>query len=201
MEKRPLLAIDATPLTLWFEGSAFLVAEKPRGMAVHPDGADGRGTLVNALFQSNRWLAGMETSHLPGVVHVLRPDDRGLVLVAKTDAAWEQLREAHRDGRIGFRFRVEMPADVEPAAATPGGPVHVVGDRVYGGRRVVDVDTASGDSAALTAKWLGQRVEPAAVTWTCYGIETPVPGEEWRSTVALGERVALPSLDVYSAPT
>lgn len=194
MERRPLLAIDPAPVALLFEGSPFLVAEKPAGMPVHPRGPEGRGTLVNALFQSNRWLAGMESSHLPGVVHVLRPQDRGLVLVAKTEPAWDELREAHARGRIAFRFRVEMPADLAPASDG----VRIAGQRVYGGRRVVDVDASSGDTAELTARWLG---DAAGVTWTCYQIDTPVPGEDRRHQVALGERVPLPEIDVYAAPT
>jgi hypothetical protein len=197
MDRRPLLAIDEAPVTLLFEGSPFLVAEKPRGMPVHPQGPEGRGTLANALFQSNRWLAGMETSHTPGVVHVLRPEDRGLVLVAKSDPAWDELRAAHAAGRISFRFRVELPAD----AALPEGGVRVAGQRTYGDRRVVDIDTTCGDTGELTQRWLGERVDPAAVAWTCYEIDTPVPGDGGRFRVALGERVPLPDLDVFAAPT
>jgi hypothetical protein len=198
VERRPLLAIDDVPLAVHFEGSAFVVAEKPRGMAVHPDDAAGRGTLVNALFQQNRWLAAMETSTRPGVVHVLRPEDRGLVLVAKSDRGWDELQQAHADGRIDFRFRARMPADLRPPRE---GPVSVVAERVYGGSRLVDLDTAVGDTAALLERWLGPAAQGADVEFVCYGIENPVPSEERRHRTALGERVPLPDIDVYTAPT
>ncbi len=114
VEKIPKIPVTPMALNLWYEGPAFVVADKPRGMAVHPEATDGIDTLVNGLLQSNRWLADMETSHSPGVIHWLMPMDRGLVLVAKSDEVADTLRQLYRDQAITFSYRVRMPREATP---------------------------------------------------------------------------------------
>lgn len=191
MDKRPLLSINAEPLGLWYEGPTWLVAEKPPGMAVHPDSAEGSGTLVNTLLQSNRWLAEMETSIAPGVVHRLRPQDAGLVLVAKDDATANSLREAHEAGALAFRYRVAVPAGVEPR---PVADIQVAAQRNYGAWQVYDIDSSTGDTSALAQAWLGEA--GAQARFYGYRIEVPSAGE----VVASAHRVPLPALDLYTAP-
>jgi|BEDMetMinimDraft_2_1075160.scaffolds.fasta_scaffold13194_2 hypothetical protein len=195
MEKHPLLGIDPEPLDLWYEGPTFLVAEKPPGIALHPRDPHGRGTLVNRLLQTNRWLAEMETSVAPGIVHRLAEPDSGLVLVAKTDEAAAQLRQWYADGAIRFRYRV-----VTGRAAPPPPPRDVViqSSRPYGEWTALDIETAWGDTDRLRTEWLGPQ---AAARFTCYALTLPDTAGAPTAHFALGRSVPWPRLELYTAPT
>jgi 23S rRNA pseudouridine1911/1915/1917 synthase len=82
-------------LDVRFETSAVLVVEKPAGQPTAPLRADEKGTLASALLGKYPELAGVGYSALePGIVHRLDTDTSGLVVVARTKAAFEALRAA-----------------------------------------------------------------------------------------------------------
>lgn len=198
MDKQPLLPIDSGPVELWYEGPTFLVAVKPVGMAMHPDRPEGRGTLVNLLFQSNRWLAEMEESVAPGVVHRLRPQDRGLAVVAKSDETAHALREAHAQGGLRFSYRIRV---AHPDPPRPPGEVREYDRRRYGEITVIDCEAPSGNPEEIAGRWFG---DPQLGEFVAYAVE--IPGElrsddQGVLQVALGHRVQLPSIELYTAPT
>lgn len=192
-EKIPLIAINSMPLEIAYEGPTFVVVDKPAGMAVHPTDEHGTGTLVNGLLQSNRWLAEMETSHTPGVVHVLDSVDRGLVLVAKTDEMAATLRQLYRDRAITFSYRVRIPAS---QVLDKGAPVTIFDRQVYDETVVVDFDSPLGDTRRLRSEWLGDV--DADAYFVLYRMNIPAPGKT--VAAALGERIWLPSIDLYTVP-
>lgn len=192
MEKTPLLSISPEPITLWYEGPTFLVAEKPPDVAVHPDNPKGGDTLVNRLLQANRWLAEMEDSHAPGVVHTLAMEDRGLVLVAKSDDMAETLREQYRGGRITFSYRVRMPASMTPRERDD---VHVIDRQTADDWAVCDIDSSIGDTGILREEWLHGTADAFFVLYRMR-IDTAAKTFE----VGLADRVWLPAIDLYTAP-
>lgn len=202
MEKRPLLPVDTdAPLQLWYEGPSYLLAIKPAGVPVHPHRTDGRGTLVNALLRDNRWLAEMEHSVAPGVVHRLRDADQGLMVLAVDDEEGARLRRAHSEGAMRFRFRLRLPAGVllpaEPPAEWAGAVVHHRRD--YGECVVWDVEAPTGDTPRLTAALPEAAAQECR--WFCYRIEVPEEEAEGRRVWELGRPLPLPRLDLYTAPT
>ncbi len=195
MDKTPLLPIDNTlAVTLWYEGPTFLIADKPFGMPTYPDDAKSRGTLVNALLQNNRWLAEMETSTTPGVVHHLRDDDRGLTLVAKSDEMAETLRTTYHEKSITFSYRVRVPSEIIPQ---PTNLVTVYDQHPYDEITVYDIDSALGDTRELSREWLGDS--DSSARFVCYQMDFPTPSKPFR--IGLAQRVILPSIDLYTAPT
>lgn len=192
MEKTPLLSVSPEPVTLWYEGPTFLVAEKPPGVAVHPDNPEGTGTLVNRLLQANRWLAEMEMSHTPGVVHKIEPEDRGLVLIAKSDDMAEMLRAQYRAGHLTFSYRVRMP---DTAAPRKRDDVQILDHQTADNWAVFDIDSSVGDTSVLRNEWLGGAEEAFFVLYRMR-IQTPAKALE----VGLADRVWLPSIDLYTAP-
>ncbi|MFC3714203.1 RluA family pseudouridine synthase [Sphingoaurantiacus capsulatus] len=80
------------PLTILFEDDHLLVVDKPAGLVVHPAAGNLDGTLVNALLHhcAGR-LSGIGGVARPGIVHRIDKDTSGLLVVAKTDRAHEQL--------------------------------------------------------------------------------------------------------------
>lgn len=193
MDKTPKIPISVMSLDLWYEGPTFVVADKPKGMAVHPPDAEGSGTLVNGLLQSNRWLAEMETSHTPGVIHRLMPSDRGLVLVAKSDEMAETLRHLYQNRKVTFSYRVSIPQNVTPRTVDS---VTVYDHQVYDDIAVWDIDSPLGDTGELRADWLGQQQMDAY--FVCYRMDIPAPQKPIR--VGLGERIWLPAIDLYTVP-
>ncbi|MBX5465960.1 MAG: hypothetical protein K6U14_00485 [Firmicutes bacterium] len=196
MERRPLLAVDVVPVELWYEGPTLLVARKPAGMRLYPEHAGARGTLINALLQANRWLAEMETSVAPGVIYPLRPQDAGLVLVAKTEGAASALKEAYRQARLRFRYRIRTDRPDPPPPA-----VTVFDHKPYGDTWLWDAESAVGDPAQLAEAWWG---DGAAGEFFCYRLELApdlAPERPEGLTVGLGDPVPLPDLELYTAPT
>ena len=71
-----------------FQDRHLLVVNKPPGLAVHPGAGMPGGTLVNVLLGMKVPLAPAGGVHRPGVVHRLDKDTSGLLVLAKTDAAF-----------------------------------------------------------------------------------------------------------------
>lgn len=94
-EVAPPQGIDVT-----YEDEHLLVANKPSGVVVHRAAGVHGGTLVDALAATGRQLAAAAGSDRPGIVHRLDKDVSGLLVVAKTDAAYEELTKAMRARRI-----------------------------------------------------------------------------------------------------
>ena len=193
-DKTPLLEVSSLPIEIWYEGPDYIVADKPSGMLVHPEDSHGRDTLVNALFQSNRWLAEMETSHRPGVIHVLHTSDRGLVLVGKTDEMAQQLREQYENHQLTFSYRVRMPATL---TLKQEAPITVFDRRTYpDDMAVMDIDSPIGDTSHLRELWMDGSLED--VFFSLYSITIPKGESSFR--VAMGERAKLPPIDLYTVP-
>jgi 23S rRNA pseudouridine1911/1915/1917 synthase len=85
----PAVASEPTPkLRIPYEDEHLLVVDKPGGLVVHPAAGHGSGTLVQALAGRS---AGGDPER-PGIVHRLDRDTSGLLVVARTDQAYEGLR-------------------------------------------------------------------------------------------------------------
>jgi 23S rRNA pseudouridine1911/1915/1917 synthase len=94
---------QAIPLDIVYEDDAIIVIDKPKGMVVHPAAGKTSGTLVNALVaHCGDSLSGIGGVRRPGIVHRLDKDTSGLLVVAKTDPAHQNLAAQFADhGRTG----------------------------------------------------------------------------------------------------
>ena len=82
---------EAIPITIVHEDADVLVVNKPAGLTVHPAPGHPRGTLVNAVLARVSRLSRIAGSLRPGIVHRLDKDTSGLLVIAKTDAAYRSL--------------------------------------------------------------------------------------------------------------
>ncbi len=91
------------PLDILFEDDDLLVINKPAGLVVHPAPGNRQGTLVSALFnyapETFGELADDEETR-PGIVHRLDKDTSGVMVIAKSPAAYAKLKEDFREHRI-----------------------------------------------------------------------------------------------------
>lgn len=82
------------PLDIVYEDNDLLIANKPKGMVVHPAPGNYSGTLVNALlYHCKNSLSGINGIIRPGIVHRIDKDTSGLLIVAKNDTSHKELAE------------------------------------------------------------------------------------------------------------
>ncbi len=80
---------EPRPLVVVYEDDHVIVVDKPAGLVVHPGAGNPDGTLVNALVaHCHGRLATIGGPRRPGIVHRLDKDTSGLIIAAKTDAAY-----------------------------------------------------------------------------------------------------------------
>jgi 23S rRNA pseudouridine1911/1915/1917 synthase len=86
------------PLDVVFEDKSLIVLNKHPGQVVHPGPGHFTGTLVHALLHHCKGsLSGIGGVERPGIVHRLDQDTSGLLIVAKTDAAHQNLAAQFQD--------------------------------------------------------------------------------------------------------
>jgi 23S rRNA pseudouridine1911/1915/1917 synthase len=73
------------------EDDAVIVVDKPPGLVVHPGAGHAAGTLVHGLLARFPELAGVGDPARPGIVHRLDQGTSGLLVVARTQAAYDAL--------------------------------------------------------------------------------------------------------------
>lgn len=109
------------PLDIVFEDDQLAVINKPSGMVVHPGAGVPSGTLANAIafhFQlSNAEIQNpkSEIRNRVGIVHRLDKETSGLIVVAKNEAAHENLSEQFRNRTVFKNYLAlvhgEMPGE------------------------------------------------------------------------------------------
>jgi len=118
---------EALPLPIVYQDHDLVVVDKPAGMVVHPSAGHATGTLVNALLHHVRDLSGIGGEKRPGIVHRLDRGTSGLMVVAKHDAAHEELARQFRDREVEKEYvalvwgvvqagrRIDTPIGRDPA--------------------------------------------------------------------------------------
>lgn len=99
-EPQPLdLVPEDIDLSIVYEDDHLLVVNKPRGMVTHPGPGNPTGTLVNAIL-AHCSLPGINDTMRPGIVHRLDKGTTGLLVVAKTQKAYDGLARDMRSRSI-----------------------------------------------------------------------------------------------------
>ncbi len=94
------LAHEAVPLEIVYQDADLAIINKPAGMVVHPGAGHASGTLVNALLHHLSDLSGVGGEMRPGIVHRLDRGTSGLMVVAKHDAAHQELSRQFHDREV-----------------------------------------------------------------------------------------------------
>jgi len=100
-------APENIPIEVVYEDRTLVVVNKPAGLVIHPAAGTPAGTLANALAYHFQQLPDGGTGVRPGIVHRLDRDTSGLLVVAKTEAALENLSDQFRD-RTVFKSYVAL---------------------------------------------------------------------------------------------
>jgi 23S rRNA pseudouridine1911/1915/1917 synthase len=167
--ERPGLEADASvAFTVVHEDPHLLVVDKPAGLVVHPGAGNRTGTLVHGLLARYPELAGVgDDADRPGIVHRLDKGTSGLLLVARTEDAYEELvaalsaREVHRHYRALVWGHVEAPRGLidAPIGRSAREPTRMAIDE-------------RGKEARTRYEVLRRYNEPVAVTELACALET-----------------------------
>ena len=79
-------------MRILFEDPEILVVDKPAGRIVHPAPGHETGSLTEELVRQRPSMAHVGSAERPGVVHRLDQDTSGVMVFAKTQAAYLDLR-------------------------------------------------------------------------------------------------------------
>jgi 23S rRNA pseudouridine1911/1915/1917 synthase len=98
------VVLTAEPISVGvvFEDEHLVVVDKPAGIAMHPGAGTTAGTLASQLV-TLRAVGGGDPSR-PGIVHRLDRDTSGLLVVARSDAAFTALQQAIRERKVERRY-------------------------------------------------------------------------------------------------
>ena len=114
------------PLPILFDDADVVVVNKPAGLVVHPGAGHPTGTLVHALLHHVKDLSGIGGETRPGIVHRLDKGTSGVMVVAKNDAAHQELARQFHDrevdkeyvalvwGTVHNRKRIDIPIGRDP---------------------------------------------------------------------------------------
>lgn len=92
VQSAPGLMAENIRLAVIHADEHLIVIDKPSGMVVHPGAGRTTNTLVNALLYHFPGIKGLGPEDRPGIVHRLDKETSGVILVARTKMAYEELQ-------------------------------------------------------------------------------------------------------------
>jgi len=103
------------PLDIVHEDDAIIIVNKKAGMVVHPGAGVRSGTLVNALAYHFDRLSQHGGALRPGIVHRLDKGTTGIMVIAKTDEAHQNLAEQWQAGQVTKVYQALVWGVPDPA--------------------------------------------------------------------------------------
>jgi 23S rRNA pseudouridine1911/1915/1917 synthase len=116
-------AAQRIDVSVVYEDDALVVVNKAAGLVVHPAHGNWDGTLVNALLGRGTALAGLGGGDRPGVVHRLDKDTSGVIVLAKTDAAYRALAADIKERRFDKTYHAIVWGNVRAPRVTVDEPL------------------------------------------------------------------------------
>lgn len=100
----PLAPDPSVEFAVVHEDDSLVVVDKPAGLVVHPGAGHISGTLVHGLLARYPDVAAVGDAERPGLVHRLDKGTSGLMVVARTVAAFEALSSQVRAHSMSRRY-------------------------------------------------------------------------------------------------
>jgi 23S rRNA pseudouridine1911/1915/1917 synthase len=116
------LVPEPMPLRIVYEDEDLVAVDKPPGLVVHPAAGHRSGTLLNALLARYPDLP-LDEEKRPGIVHRLDKDTSGLILVARSQEAQENLQAQFRAREVLKVYLSLVEGIVEPRNGVIDAPI------------------------------------------------------------------------------
>jgi 23S rRNA pseudouridine1911/1915/1917 synthase len=118
--------IPLTPLeglTVVYNDDDIVVIDKPVGCAAHPSPGWMGPTVVGALMAAGYTISTSGPAERAGVVHRLDAGTSGLMIIAKTEAAYLALKEMFRNHEVEKTYHALIQGHMDPATGTIDAPI------------------------------------------------------------------------------
>jgi 23S rRNA pseudouridine1911/1915/1917 synthase len=110
-------------LDVVYEDADVVVIDKPPGLVVHPGAGNTSGTLVHGLVARFPEIAAVGDPARPGIVHRLDKGTSGLLIVARSQAAYSELVSQLAAHAVERRYDALAWGTVEPAVGVVDAPI------------------------------------------------------------------------------
>lgn len=110
-------------LTVVYEDDDVVVVDKPVGVAAHPSPGWTGPTVVGALAAAGYRLSQHGPSERQGIVHRLDVGTSGLMVVARSDAAYTHLKRAFKERTVDKIYHAVAQGHLDPTAGTIDAPI------------------------------------------------------------------------------
>jgi 23S rRNA pseudouridine1911/1915/1917 synthase len=114
---------EAVDFEVVHEDADLIVVDKPPGLVVHPGSGHRGGTLAAGLLHRYPELEGVGDPGRWGLVHRLDRDTSGLLLVGRTTAAFDRLRQDLAGRKIGRRYTTLVHGHFSTPTGTIDAPI------------------------------------------------------------------------------
>lgn len=121
-DKNEVIA-EEIELDIVYEDDDIMVVNKPKGMVVHPAAGNFKGTLVNALKGYTENLSDINGELRLGIVHRIDKDTSGLLLVAKTNFAHEELSSQLKEHSVKREYIGVVYGNIKDDIGTIDAPI------------------------------------------------------------------------------
>jgi len=170
-------------LVVVYEDDDIVVMNKPRGVAAHPSPGWTGPTVIGGLAAAGHTLATSGAAERQGIVHRLDANTSGVMVVAKSERAYSELKRAFRERTVDKRYHALVQGHPDPLRGTIDAPIgrHPSGDGRFavisdGRPSVTHYDTLEAFRAASlvsvhleTGRTHQIRVHMSAIRHTCVG--------------------------------
>jgi 23S rRNA pseudouridine1911/1915/1917 synthase len=122
-EPLTVVPVEVPELAIVFDDADFVVIDKPVGVAAHPAlGWDGP-TVLGALAAAGFRVATSGAQERAGIVHRLDAGTSGLMVVAKSEAAYAELKRQFREREVSKVYHAVVQGHPDPLSGTIDAPI------------------------------------------------------------------------------
>ena len=118
-----LVATPIDGLKVVYDDEYLIVIDKPVGIAAHPSPGWQGATVVGAIFAAGYQLATSGAAERQGVVHRLDVGTSGLMVVAKNEVAYSNLKDQFRDRTVSKVYHALVQGHMDPTVGTIDAPI------------------------------------------------------------------------------
>lgn len=118
--------LTATPidgLDVVYDDEYVIVINKPVGIAAHPSPGWQGATVVGAIFAAGYQLATSGAAERQGVVHRLDVGTSGIMVVAKNEIAYSNLKDQFRNRTVSKIYHAVVQGHMDPTTGTIDAPI------------------------------------------------------------------------------
>jgi 23S rRNA pseudouridine1911/1915/1917 synthase len=125
-QSREPVRVTQTPVSdmrIVFQDDDLVVIDKPVGVAAHPSVGWEGPTVLGALAAAGVQVSTAGAAERAGIVHRLDAGTSGLMVVAKSDAAYSELKRQFHDREVEKIYHAVVQGHPDPLAGTIDAPI------------------------------------------------------------------------------